>query len=309
MKLLLIFLLNSMLLNSCFLSNKNPVVLQINSQKWTSQQFAKLLAKKIQTSNIQDLKNEKLIEKLKEQVIGDLLLSYLLNQWAKAHSITVASMELKKETEKLKSSYPSEEIFNLYLKRKNINKKEWKESIKNHLLNKKIMSKIETEISPPSLKEIEEYYKNNIHLFKEKPRILINHIFHEKKEALIKIEKALKKGVPSEKIHKNFMDEPKIKQPQWVEKGTLAVFDEAFSLKEKEISPILSSPYAYHIIQVLDKKSERQLTLAEVKPQIIKQLLSQRKKAHFKQWIDKQSKSLKILRNEKILRNIKVKAL
>ena len=308
MKLLLFFLLNVILLNSCFFSNKNPVVLQINSQKWTSRQFAKLLVKKIRASNIQDLKNEKLIEKIKEQLIGDLLLSHLLNQWAKAHSITVSPTELEKEIQKLKNSYPSEDVFDLYLKRKNINKKEWKESIKNHLLNKKIMSKIETQIPSPSSKEIQEYYKTNSHLFKKKSRILIHHIFHEKKEVLIKIEKALKQRVPLEKIHKKFIDGPKIK-PQWVEKGTLAVFDEAFSLKKNEISPILSSPYAYHIIQVLDKKPQQQLTLEEVKPQIIKQLLSQRKKAHFKKWIDKQSKSLKILKNEKVLKNIKVKAL
>ena len=309
MKLLLIFLLNIILLNSCFFSNKNPIVLQINSQKWTSQQFAKLLVKKIRTSNIQDLKNEKLIEKIKEQLIGDLLLSHLLNQWAKAHSITVSPTELEKEIQKLKNSYPSENVFNLYLKRKNINKKEWKKSIKNYLLNKKIMSKIETQMPSPSLKEIQEYYKNHTHLFKKKSRILIRHVFHEKKEVLIKIEKTLKQGVSLEEIHKKFIDEPKIKQPQWVEKGTLAVFDAAFSLKKKEVSPILSSPYAYHIIQVLDKKPEQQLTLEEVKPQIIEQLLSQRKKAHFKKWIDKQSKSLKILKNEKVLKNIKVKAL
>lgn len=309
MKLTLIVLLNSILLNSCYFSNKNPVVLQINSQKWTSQQFAKLLAKKIKTSNIQDLKNRKLIEKLKEQLIGDLLLSHLLSQWAKAHSITVSSAELKKEIQKLKTSYPSEEVFNLYLKRKKINKKEWKESIKNYLINKKIMSKIETQIPSPSSKEIQEYYKSNIHLFKKKSRILIHHIFHEKKEVLIKIEKALKQGVSLEKIHKKFIDESKIKQPQWVEKGTLAVFDKAFSLKKNEVSPILSSPYAHHIIQVLDKKPDQQLSLEEVKPQIIKQLLSQRKKAHFKKWIDRQSKNVKILKNVNILENIRVKAL
>ena len=309
MKFILVFLLNSILLNSCVFSNKNPVVLQINSQKWTSQQFAKLLAKKIQASNIQDLKNKNLIEKLKEQLIGDLLLSYLLNQWAEVHSITVSPAELKKEIQKLKSSYPSEEVFNLYLKRKNINKKEWKESIKYYLLNKKIMSKIEIQIPSPDPKEIQEYYKSNIHMFKEKSRILIHHIFHEKKEVLIKIEKALKQGAPLEKIYKKFIDEPKIKQPQWVEKGTLAVFDEAFSLKKNEVSPILSSPYAYHIIQVLDKKPDQQLTLEEVKSQIIEKLLSQRKKAHFKKWIDRQSKNLKILKNEEVLKNIKVKAL
>ena len=304
------FLLSLWTLSSCSFFYKDRVVLQINSQKWTSRQFAKLLAHKIHTLNIQNIQDSNLIEKLKKQLTTDLLMEYLVHQWAKTHSIFISEEELNQVMQNIKNSYSSDAVFELYLKRKKTDKAKWRENIRNNLLNKKVMQKIGSEAKTPSLKEIQGYYQSNPALFQKKARILIHHIFHEKKETMIKIHEALKREENLIAAAKQYIpDHSKITKPQWVEKGVLKVFDQAFSLKRNEISPVWSSPYAYHIIQVLDKKPAQKITFKKAEHQISGKLLANRQKALFLKWLDKQSRKINILKNEDVIKKIKVKLL
>ena len=298
------------ILNSCSFFHKDPVVLQINSQKWTSRQFAKLLAKKIHTLNIQEVHDNFLIEKLKEQLTTDLIMEYIIHRWAKDHSISTSESELQQALKKIKDSYTSEAVFKLYLKRKQTNKQEWEKHIRNNLLSKKVIQVIGSKAKPPELKEMQEYYQNNLHLFKTEPRILIHHVFHKRKETIIKLQKSLMQGKKlMETARLMSIEGTQIIKDKWVEKGTLKVFDQAFSLKKNEISSVLSSPYAYHIIQVLDKKPTQQMTFEEVQKQIKQKLLAQKQKALIVKWLDKQSKKINVLKNEEIIKKIKVQIL
>lgn len=297
------------LLSSCSFYQKDPVILQIHSKKWTGKQFAKLLAKKIRLSNIQNTQNQKVIENLKERLIGDLVMEYLIKHQAKMYSISISEEELQKSLQKIKNSYPSNEVFNLYLQRKKIDKTEWIKTVKNNLLNRKVIQQISSTAKKPTTQEIQEYYKNNPNLFRKNERILIHHIFHKQKDFVLKIRKRLKKGETIKEIAQKFINNPQISKAIWVEKGTLELFDKAFPLKIKEISPVWSSAHAYHIIQVLDKKPAQTLSFDKAKAQISQKLLIQRQKSLFTKWMDTQVKKLHILKNEEALKKIKVKLL
>ncbi len=305
----LILSLSMSWLSSCSFFHKDPVVLQINTQKWTGRAFAKRLAGKIHTLNIQDIQNQALMEELKKQLITDLIMEHLIHQWARAHFLSVSEAELKQALQKIKKSYPSNEVFELHLKKRKIHSQEWENLIRNNLLNKKVMGKIGALAPPPSLKELKEYYKIHLSSFKSPARLLIYHIFHKKKEVLTKIKDDLKEEGSLIKSAKKLIKDPRITKAEWVEKGTLKIFDQAFSLKKDEISPVWSSAYAYHIIQVLDKKPSRQLEFEQVQQQIRRELLAQRQKALFIKWLDEQSKKLTVLKNETAIKKIKVKLL
>ena len=288
---------------------QDPVVLQINSQKWTGQQFAKRLAGKIQTLSISDTQNDLHVEELKEQLIADLLMEYLIHEWAKAHSILVSEAEWQQALKEIKKNYPRESVFKLYLRRKKTSKEEWKKHIKNNLLHKKVMQKIGSEAKKPELKEMREYYENNLDLFQKKERILIHHIFHKKKEPVAKIQKSLKQNKDLISTARNFIESSQITQAQWVERGVLQIFDKAFNLKINQISPVWTSPYGHHIIQLLDKKPSQQMAFETVKTQIHQTLLAQRQKALFAKWLDTQSKKISILKNEGAIKKIRIRTL
>ena len=284
------------LLSSCSFYQKDPVILQIHSKKWTGKQFAKLLAKKIRLSNIQNTQNQEVIENLKQRLIGDLVMEYLIKHQAKMYSISISDEELQKSLQKIKNSYPSDEVFNLYLQRKKIDKTEWIKNVKNNLLNRKVMQQISSTAKKPTIQEIQEYYKNNPNLFRKNERILIHHIFHKQKDFLLKIRKRLKQGETIKEVAQKFVNNPQITKAIWIEKGTLELFDKAFPLKIKEISPVWSSTHAYHIIQVLDKKPAQTLSFDKAKAQISQKLLVQRQKSLFTKWMDTQVKKLHILK-------------
>ena len=309
MKVTLFYLLLQFLwlLNSCFFFQKDPIVLQINDQTWTSKQFAKRLAQKIRSANIQNAQNQEIIENLKEHLIGDLAMEYLIYQWAKTYSISISEKELQQNLRK--NTHLNNEVFNLYLQRKKINKREWENNVRKNLLSKKVMQQIGSKAQQPSLEEIKEYYTSNINLFKKKQRILIYHIFHEKKDFILKVKERLKQGETMEQAVYKFTDHPQMSQARWVEKGSLEVFDKAFQLKKNQISPIWSSAYAYHLIQVLDKKPAQILKFEKVKDQIRQKLLTQQQKALFTKWLDRQMKNLSVLKNEEALKKIKVRSL
>ncbi len=283
-----------------FKNKHSTVALQINEQKWSAKAFAKRLAFKIQALNIQDVKNQKLMEKLKKQLITDMTVEYLLLKQAKEHFLVVSEKELKKALEK--GRHLNEKAFLMFLKRKNLNLREWKERIKKNLLIKKATQQISAGALPPSSMELKEYYKTYAHLFKKPARLLIYHIFHKKKEILIKIKSAKEKTL-SQAV-RDFMASPL--KAEWVEKGVLKVFDQAFLLKKKEISPIWQSPYGWHLIQVIDKKPAVRISFEEAQEEIRAELMERRKKALFTKWIDQQSKNLNILKNEAVLKKIKV---
>lgn len=294
-------------LNSCSFFRKDPVVLQFNSQQWTSRQFAKRLAGKIQTSNIKNTQNQILIENLKEQLITDLLMEYLIHEWAKNHSITVSKTEWQQEIKKLKNLYPNDIVFKSYLKRKNTNEEQWKKQIRKNLLSKKVIQKIGAQAKNPEPRQMQEYYKNNPDLFKKKERILIHHIFHKKKDLMTKVQVHLKQKKNLISAARLFVDNSQITQSQWIEKGVLKIFDQAFSLKINEISPIWTSPYGFHMIQLLDKKPPQKMTFEAAKTHIQKTLLIKRQKALFSKWLDQQGKRINILKNDKAIKKIKVK--
>lgn len=298
------------LLSGCSFFYNPPAILQINSQQWTSSEFAQLLAHKILVLNIRDLQNKKLINKLKSELITDLLIKNLVKTWAKKHSLVISQKQLKSLEQKIKNSYPSNAIFELSFNKKKISKALWKDNLKYTLLNKKVKQHIVSSVSQPSLKEIQKYYKNHPQLFQQEAQILIHHIFYTQKEELIKLRSSLKQNKNLIIKAKSLIINPvKIESSRWIKKGTLKVFDKAFNLKINQISPIWSSPYGYHIIQLLNKKSALKIPFKKAQLKIKKKLLIHRKEALFLKWLDTESRKIIFLQNKEALKKIKVKLL
>jgi parvulin-like peptidyl-prolyl isomerase len=89
----------------------------------------------------------------------------------------------------------------------------------------------------------------------------------------------------------------------YFEKGTLPkeMEDVVFSLRINEISPIVESPYGYHIFKITRKKKERLLYLKNVKPSIKNKLLSSKLREAYTNHLEELKKVLKININYKEL--------
>ena len=305
-----VFLISFSFITSCHFFQTNPVVLQIDSKKWTSKEFAHLLAQKINSlPKTSTIVTNSFINKIKQQLIRDLVTEEIINQWAGQYHITVSVQELQTYLKNFKNDYPESRVFKSHLKKRAMNEAEWKEDIRKNLLAKKVIEHISKDLTKPSEKEMKNYYKNNKNLFHKREQILILQIFHRQREVAHQIQQKIQQGGNFKALAKKFSQSPSSGKPEWVEKGVLEVFDTAFSLKKGQISSVLSSPYGYHLIQILDHQPAKIISFNKAKAKIQKTLTRTRQKAIFTEWLDKQSKKVHILTNQKVMEKIKIQIL
>ena len=293
----------------CSFFHKDPIILQINSEKWTAKEFSKLLAQKTLNLSVQDIQDQQVLDKIKNQIIGDLIIQEIIQNWANKNNIKISEKELNQETKKIIQQYPSQEIFHSYLKTISAEKKQWRNSIKNTLLSKKVTQHINKDFIEPTPKEMQEFYTKTPLLFKKSNELLIRHFFHTQKEVAERIKNLSKQKENFKALVEQFSQVPQSKQFKWVKKENFPVFDQIFSIKKGEISPILSGIHGYHIVEIVEKRTAKNLSFEEAQEYIIEKLKLKKQKALFKDWLDKEGEKVHIFKNIEILKQIKIKPL
>lgn len=147
----------------------------------------------------------------------------------------------------------------------------------------------EKSLKVPDLTAVaEERYRINPEEFRGPEQVRVSHVLVETKarsdeEALARAEevrlKALEAGADFAVLAAEFSDDPSVKSNH----GDLGFFargrmvkpfeDAAFALeKPGDVSPVVKTPYGYHVIVLNEKRPARQMTFAEVKGRLIAQL-------------------------------------
>ena len=90
----------------------------------------------------------------------------------------------------------------------------------------------------------------------------------------------------------------------WIEKGELeeSVDEIIFSLPTGKFSPIVKSPYGFHIFEVLSRRGEGLKDLHEVMAEIESKLISQKRESVYKKWIEELKASIPISIEEGFLK-------
>ena len=293
----------------CSFFHKDPIVLQINSKKWTAKEFSKLLAQKTLNFSVQDVKDQQVLDKIKNQIIGDLIIQEIIQNWAAKNNIKISEKELTQELQKMTQQYPSEAAFQAYLKTIKTDKKQWKNSVRHTLLSQKVVGHISKDSPNPTPEEIQEFYTRNPLLFKKSNKLLIRHFFHTQKEIAERIKNLSKQRESFKTLVEQFSQVPPSQQLKWVKKENFPAFNQIFPIKKGDISPILSTPHGYHIVEIIEKRRAKNLNLKEAQKSIIEKLKLKKQKALFKDWLDKEGKKVHISKDIETLKQIKIKPL
>ncbi|MCK4835556.1 MAG: peptidyl-prolyl cis-trans isomerase [Candidatus Aminicenantes bacterium] len=156
-------------------------------------------------------------------------------------------------------------------------------------------------------KEIRDYYNDNKEQFRKNDEVLLYQIFVKNKEKSTQIsgvlknfpnkfeETASKESESPDAKHKGLMG--------YFERGTLPkdMEDMVFSLKINEISPVVETPYGYHIFKVTKKRKKRMMFLSAVKEDIKSNILSEKFKSAYEAYLAKLKNNINIKINHKNL--------
>lgn len=151
-----------------------------------------------------------------------------------------------------------------------------------------------------SNKEILRYYNQHHNEFTKKKGVILHQILVKNKEKAIKIRGELKNS--PEKFNEIAKQESVSSEAKknglmgYFEKGNLPKDMEnvVFSLKTNEISPIVESPYGFHIFKVIKKTRKRLILFSSAKDDIKNKLLSEKFQIAYTEFLTALKKELNI---------------
>ena len=277
----------------------NDLVLRINDEEVSSEQFKKIFIEQqkiFKVQNTQELKPEELTW-FKNRVLDEIVKKTLLSQEIAKNNITIDQNELVEVLSQKREGYIGDALEQTLALEK-ISRDDWENSIQTALLTNKLINKYVNSKVSVSEKEMREYFdKSNDFHKKEQVRAL--HIMVESEEEIREIQKEIRRK------QKSFSDLAKEYSlgPEGIQGGDLGYFeagqmpeefDDVFKLKINKVSDIIRTPYGFHLFKVVDKVQERKMEFEESRSGIKKILLKDLQDKAFQEWL------LKLKRNARI---------
>jgi peptidyl-prolyl cis-trans isomerase C len=231
------------------------------------------------------------MQPLLESLVEKLVDHYLILEYGRQEGIEVSDQDLEKVVREIRTDY-SERDFQEILLRGVIHFDEWKEALRERLLLKKIMDGVLETMEHVPFQEIKDYY--DAHHEKEFSRPLavrFRQIVTSTKEEAEKALERLNSGEDMDAIIYGYVKSEGREyggQVDWVTKGDLdeSVEKVVFSMPLERISPVVETPYGFHLFQVLEKREEGVKSFPEAIPEIEAKLRQERREAFVNQWVE-----------------------
>ena len=225
----------------------------------------------------------------------DRLITYtLLSQEAKTRNVTCTDAEIDDRLKKMQQQFPNEDAFKKALGERNMSIERLRTDTRNDLVISKMMDAEVSTTPGASDAEAREFYDKNPDKFKQSEQVRASHILirvdekaddatkkkaHDRAQAILK---RARSGEDFAKLAKENSADGSAAQGgdlNYFGRGQMVpAFDEAaFSLKNGQISDVVTTQFGYHIIKVTDHKDPSTVPLDQVGDRV-KQFLSQQKK-------------------------------
>lgn len=225
---------------------------------------------------------EAMYNQVGKSVLDDLITRRLIAQEAKKLGLTVTEADIDEEIQRIidENFMGMEDQFEQLLEQYGLTM----ESVRNdarvnlNLMARKI-AETQLEISDEELKE---YFADNQEKFNIPAEVKARHILVKTEEEALEVIDLLNGGADFAELAKERSEDPGSKD----QGGELGFFkpgemqqefeDAAFSMEIGEISEPVESWYGFHVIEVLEKKSGREVTFDEVKDQVYEEMAEEK---------------------------------
>ncbi|HEY9161464.1 MAG TPA: peptidylprolyl isomerase [Desulfomonilia bacterium] len=257
--------------------------------------------------------NPHVIAKIGTTEIKDSDLDAILSQIPEPYRERYATPEAKRE---IIEKMAEVKMMAMEAKKRGIDKKP-ETKLKLEYIGDQILARDLEESTVENIKisdaDITKYYNDNKDKFAQGPRVKVRHILVATEPEAKAILDQLKKGADFAKLAKEKSKCPSAQRGGdlgWVTPGRMdPEFEKAaFALKKGQMSGIVKSSFGYHIIICDDIEAKKEKSLAEVKPQIERQLQREKKEEAVNKMKEQVKKDFPITINEEYFKKAQEEA-
>lgn len=294
---------------SCSRPGPEEVLVRINHEEILVGDLQKEVSREKGNYPPEVFKNKKAFLKIKKRILEEMIDRKLLLEEALSKGTYVGEEELQKELELFKNQY-TEMSFQDVLRKAGVSPEEWTTLKKENLIIKRYLDRVAALSHPITPEMVKSYYEQNLDSFRRPESVRVRQIVTDSKEKAESILRRLQNGENFAKLARDLSLSPDRKQGGdlgYIVKGSFPrEFEVCFSMNPGEVSPIIPSPYGFHIFKVLEKSPEKLLALNEVEAQITLELKRKWREEERKKLLEELKGRKKILINDSILERVTI---
>ena len=283
-----------------------PYVATVNGAKIYLDEYQIKLNQKMSMLSKDALSNEpNYVTRLEEEVLDGMITEKIMYLRAQELNIYVGASELEDKIDEIKKDY-GEDFINL-LAQENIKFDQWKEELKKEMFLQKLVAvDVNTKIRV-SDDEAEDYYNEHRNNYRLEARVRVQQIVVRDFDKAQEILARLKAGEDFAELATNLSIGPEARQGGDLGYITRQVMPEPleeaiFKLPVNKISPVVQSPYGFHIFKVLDSQPAMIKNFPDVKDEVVADIRAQKEEAAFTSWLNSLKLKAVIKKENNVLR-------
>jgi len=285
---------------------ENSVVIVVGSRQITADELKKDM--KFIGAGMNVL--EKHQDQYRNQLAEQLICHYLIMEYGKEKGIAIPERELQSALNDIKREY-GEDAFREALLRAYVDFDQWKDRFGEQLLVNRILEKVSENIVPPTYREIEQYFENNPDEFKCPQMVRFRQIVTRTKGEAESLLKRIQNGEDMSELASEYSIAPEANnggEVGWIARDHLeeSMGKVLFSMPQGKLSPVVETPYGYHIFRVLSIRSDTVKELPDVIQQIETRLFHQKREIFLKKWIENLGTHFEVRINQELLNTLEL---
>lgn len=230
------------------------------------------------------------VKEVMDSLVKVIVERLLIEEYARENEIVVSAKELEGAIDEIKKDHEGSD-FEEVLLRAYIDFDEWKEELRRLLLREKVMEGISRGTPSVTFEEIKSYYETHREEFDRPAEVKFRQIVTKTNKEGLELLERLKAGEKMGDLAKEYSIVPYIgngKQVGWVTRDDLEepLEKAIFALPVGELSPVIKTSHGYHILEVIDRRSEGIVPLPDATEEIVAKVLMEKRQSFCMKWIE-----------------------
>jgi parvulin-like peptidyl-prolyl isomerase len=284
-----------------------PYVATVNGAKIYLDEYRIRLAQKkaMLPKNIL-AKEQSYIKRFEEEVLDGMITEKIMNLRTQELALSISPQELEERAGEIQKEY-GDEFSNMLVKEK-IRYEQWKEDLRKEMLFEKLIAVDVNARVHVSEDEAEDYFNEHQEIYRMEPRIRAAQIVVRDQVRAQQVLLRLTAGEDFAKVAREVSIGPEASRGGDLGFITRQIMPEPldetiFKLPVGKISPVVQSPYGFHIFKILEIKPAKMNNFTESKAEVMADLKAKKEEAAFAGWLETLKMKAVIKKETTVLRN------